>query len=178
LDHCRHGLRETQQFEFIRKDGTKIYSRVELSQTTDTNGEYVGAVLYVMDITDLKRAESALKDSEARFFALAENSPNMIFINRMGRVIYANKKFEEILGFKKEELYSPYFDFFNVIAPESRESTRENFRRLMKGENINPFKLTFITKNDKRIDALLATEVIDDAGEKATLGIIINSNTF
>jgi PAS domain S-box-containing protein len=172
LYRCREGIKETHDFEFVRKDGTIIYVRIEFSQTTDINGNYIGAVAYVTDITDIRRLEEALRDSEAKFLALAENSSNMIFINRIGKIIYANRKSEEILGYKKEELYSPYFNFFTVIAPESKEKIQEDFSLHLKGERTIPFKFTFITKNGKKIDALLTTDVIYNAGEKATLGII------
>jgi PAS domain S-box-containing protein len=176
LDRCRKEIRETHDFEFVRKDGSKIYVRIEFSQTTDINGNYIGAVAYVTDITYIKRMERALRDSEAKFLALAENSLNMIFINRMGRVLYANRKSEEILGFKKEEFYSPYFNFFTLIAPESRERMQEDFSLHLEGEKTTPFKSTFITKNGKKIDALLTTDVIYDDGKKATLGIITDIN--
>jgi len=42
--------------------------------------------------------EEALRESEKKFRALAEQSPNMIFINKKGRVVYANQKCEEIMG--------------------------------------------------------------------------------
>ncbi|MGA1841948.1 MAG: PAS domain S-box protein [bacterium] len=172
LFRCREGIRESHDFEFIRKDGTLIYVRIEFSQTTDINGNYIGAVAYVTDITDIKRLEEALRDSEAKFLALAENSSNMIFINRMERILYASRKSEESLGYKKEELYSPYFNIFTLIAPESKEKLQEDFALHLKGEKTAPLQFTLISKNGKRIDALLTTDVIYNAGEKATLGII------
>jgi PAS domain-containing protein len=48
---------------------------------------------------------------ESMFRIMAEKSPNMIFVNKGGRVIYANEKCEEIMGYSKEEFYSPDFYF-------------------------------------------------------------------
>ncbi|MCJ7577018.1 MAG: PAS domain S-box protein, partial [candidate division Zixibacteria bacterium] len=56
-------------------------------------------------------AREALSESEEKFRTLSEQSPNMIFINQKGRVIYANAKCQEVMGYKKEEFYSPNFDF-------------------------------------------------------------------
>jgi PAS domain S-box-containing protein len=53
------------------------------------------------DVTEHKKAEQALKESEEKFRNLAEQSPNMIFINKKGKVVYANRKAEEIIGYKR-----------------------------------------------------------------------------
>lgn len=52
-----------------------------------------------------------LKGSEETFRTIAEQSPNMIFINCMGRVVYANERCRDIMGYSKAEFYSEDFDF-------------------------------------------------------------------
>lgn len=54
-----------------------------------------------------EKAEKALKESEEKFRSLAEQSPNMIFINSRGRVVYANKKCEEAMGVHKGRVLLP-----------------------------------------------------------------------
>ena len=71
--------------------------------------------------TEHKRAEEALRESEEKFRNLAEHSPNMIFINKKGKVAYANKRCEEMMGYTTDEFYSVDFDFLTLIAPEYRE---------------------------------------------------------
>ena len=78
-------------------------------------------------IIEQKRNERALQDSEAKFKALSENSPNMIFIQKDGRIVYVNKKCKEIIGYKSEEFYSPDFDFFSLYTPEYRDIIKVNF---------------------------------------------------
>ncbi len=64
------------------------------------------------------KAEKTIRDSEAQFRALSENSPNMIFISKEDKVLYANKKCEEIMGYKRKEFYSPNFNIF-YLHPRS-----------------------------------------------------------
>jgi PAS domain S-box-containing protein len=118
------------------------------------------------------KAEEALKESEEKFRNLAEQSPNMIFINKMGRVVYANKKCEEVMGYERNELYSPDFDFMNLIAPESRDFVRASFRRHMNSEEIPPYEYALITKKGQKIDAILTTKLIKYDGETAILGTV------
>ena len=123
-------------------------------------------------VAERKRAEESLRESEEKFRTLAEQSPNMIFINKRGRVTYANKKCEEIMGYKREEFYSPDFDFFMLIAPESKELIRGNFSRHSKGQDVTPCEYTLITKGGRRLEAILATKLISYEGENAILGTV------
>jgi PAS domain S-box-containing protein len=106
------------------------------------------------------------------FKVLAEQSPSMIFINKGGALVYVNKKCEEIMGYKREEFYLPDFDFLTLIAPESVDMVKTNYARHMKGEEVEPYEYTLITKDGKRIDAIHTTELIDFDGERAILGIV------
>ena len=131
-----------------------------------------GVVAIVRDVTEKKKKEEALRESEEKFRTLAEQSPNMIFINKKGRVVYANKRCEEIMGYKREEFYSPDFDFFTLIAPVSMDLIEASFSRHMKGEEVAPYEYTLITKEGKRIDAIITSKLIRYGAESAILGII------
>ncbi len=106
------------------------------------------------------------------FAIVVEKSPNMIFINQNGRVIFANEKCEEIMGYKRKEFYSRDFDFMVLIHPESRDMVKDNFMRHMKGEEIEPCEYKLITKDARELTALQTTKLIDYEGKKAILGII------
>jgi PAS domain S-box-containing protein len=169
----------------IMLENLKAKGRVEgfetelLTKTGKTIGILLSATLegdtisgMIMDINERKKAEQALKESEDKFRNLAEKSPNMIFINLRGKVIYANYKCEEVMGYKREEFYSPDFDFRTLIASEFIDMINNNFRRHLKGEEVDPYEYTLITKTGKKIEAIITTKLIDYQGGKAILGII------
>lgn len=60
LERRQQGIREQHDFEFLRKDGTRIYTSMETSPITDERGNYCGALALVADITERRRAEEAL----------------------------------------------------------------------------------------------------------------------
>jgi PAS domain S-box-containing protein len=132
----------------------------------------VGMQVILIDITERKKAGEKLQESEEKFRNLTENSPNMIFINKKGRVVYANKRCEDIMGYTREEFYSPDFNFFTLIAPEFIEVLKSIYSRHLKGKEILPYEYTLITKEGKRIEAILTSKLITYEGEKAILGII------
>ncbi|MGD8740775.1 MAG: PAS domain-containing protein, partial [Desulfobacterales bacterium] len=67
-----------------------------------------------------------------------EQSPNMIFINQGGRVVYANKRCIEMMGYSREDFYAPDFDFMTLIAPESVDLIQSNLKRHMDGKDVEP----------------------------------------
>jgi PAS domain S-box-containing protein len=136
------------------------------------SGKVMQVVIIAEDITERKKAEQALRESEEKFRSLAEQSPNMIFINKKGRVVYANKQCEEIMGYAREEFYAPDFGFLSLIAPESQALIRQNFTRHMEDEEISPYEYTLVTAQGKKIEAIITTKLLSFENDTAILGIV------
>jgi PAS domain S-box-containing protein len=161
----------TVETRWKRKGGQII--DVLLSTTVLDRADFSKGVTFTaLDITERRRAENALRESEEKFRSLAEQSPNMIFINKKGRIVYANKKCEEVMGYTREEFYSPDFDFMTMMAPESVDLTRENFARHMRGEEVEPYDYCLVNKTGERIEAINSSKLITYEGEPAILGIV------
>jgi two-component system cell cycle sensor histidine kinase/response regulator CckA len=154
------------------KNGTYRYLESNAAAILDDQGNLIGFRGVDRDITERKEAEHALKESEEKFRTFAEQSPNMIFINKMGRIVYANAKCEEIIGYTKEEFYSPDFNFLQITAPEYVEILKEFYKRHLKGEEVPPYEYAVISKQNKRIEVIITTKLVPYENEKAILGII------
>ncbi|MBD3392643.1 MAG: PAS domain S-box protein [Chitinivibrionales bacterium] len=126
----------------------------------------------VNELETLRRKVSRLEESEALVRAIAEQSPNMIFVNAGGNIVFVNPRCEQLLGYTREEFLSPGFDFMKLIAPEHRERIRENLGRHMSGEDIPPYEYSLVTKNGMRMEALINTKLIAFRGAPAILGIV------
>ncbi|MGD8535754.1 MAG: PAS domain S-box protein [Candidatus Aminicenantes bacterium] len=159
------------EYKLRRKDGSTIWVETEGSLIYKDGKPYAVQGI-ARDITERKMAEDALRESEEKFRTLAEKSPNMIFINKIGKIVYANKQCEEVMGYKREEFYSPDFDFFRLIAPEFIEKTKLFYSQHIKGKEVKPDEYALITKKGKRIEAIITTRLINYEGDKAILGII------
>jgi len=66
LDQQAQGVREDHDFEFIRKDGSRMYARLAASPLTDEEGHYAGAIAGIIDITRRRRMEQALRRTRDR----------------------------------------------------------------------------------------------------------------
>ena len=123
-------------------------------------------------VVEKKRAENKVKENEEKFRNLAENSPNMIFINQNGRIVYANKKCEEIMGYTRDEFYSPSFSFVSLIAPESRELVLKMYDVHKSGEDIKPYDYSLVTKDGRKLEVIISSKLIQYEGSRAILGTV------
>jgi PAS domain S-box-containing protein len=123
-------------------------------------------------LTDRKIKAENLTEFEPEFRIFTEESPNMIFINQRGTIVYANRKCEEVMGYTRAEFLSPDFNYMSLIAPESVDLVRANFQRHLSGEEIDPYEYTIISKTHQKIDAIITSKLIRYGGQPALLGII------
>ena len=159
------------QVRIRNKMGQQMW--LECSQSVlRSNNEVTGLIVVARDITSRKSAEESLKESEERFRNLAEQSPNIIFINQKGKVVYANKMAEDAMGYKKEEYYSPDFKFLDLIAEESKESVKSAFNKHTRGEDLTPYDYRLVTKDGRKIDAMINSKLITYDGAPAILGVV------
>jgi two-component system, cell cycle sensor histidine kinase and response regulator CckA len=124
------------------------------------------------EVAKLRRAEEDLRESENRFRIFTEHSPNMIFVYRGGHFVYVNKRCEDALGYKQEELLSPAFDFLSIVAPKSKEIIISNYKKHMAGQQLAYDEYSILDKEKHSMEVIGTTKLIDYKGEKAIFGIL------
>jgi PAS domain S-box-containing protein len=148
------------------------HGEVSVTPIFDEQGQCTHLIGAVHDITERVKAERVTRESEEKFRTLSEKSPNMIFINQAGRVVYANEASEAIMGYTRAELTSSDFNFLTLIAPESVERVKQNFQRHVGGEDIPPQEYQLVTRDGRRIDGIQSSRLVQYDGKPAILGII------
>lgn len=163
---------EPQRFEWWgkRKNGEIFPKEVRLNRSVYLGQEVVVAL--AQDITERRASVQKLTESEEKFRTLSEQSPNMIYINQGGNVVYVNQRCVELMGYSKEEFYAPGFSFLNLITPEHVPIVKKNFARHMAGEEIEPHEYVLLTKDRRRIVGIHTTKLINYEGKGAILGIV------
>ncbi|MGD9486437.1 MAG: PAS domain S-box protein [Calditrichaceae bacterium] len=168
----KKGYLEQIEYIFKRKNGEKFLASYSVVMNFNEHDKFVGLVGTIRDITERKKVETALKESEEKFRNLAEQSPNMIFINKNGKIVYVNKRCEEIMGYDKDEFYSDEFDFLSLIDSASKDIVRKSFRDHSQGKEVQPFEYLLKTKNNRNLNAILTTKLIQYESGTAILGIV------
>jgi len=109
-----------------RKDGS-CFPVEYWSHPIYRNGELVGAVVNFIDISERKRTEEALRESEARYRAMAEQSADWVWsIDVDGRHLYTNQRGAAILGYTAEEFLAA--DALKLVHPEDLPLFHETLR--------------------------------------------------
>ncbi len=102
------------------KDGRLFHVELNLSLLKDIEENTTGAVSSIRDITDRKKAEEELKNSEERYHSLIENATDAIIsVNKEGLVITFNKKAEKMYGYTPEEILGK--SVLLLVPPKHRE---------------------------------------------------------
>lgn len=90
-----------------------------------------GVVITLVDISEYKRAEQTIKENETQYKQLLENIQDLVCeVDAYGRFIYTNSKYEEVLGYKPNELLR--HESIDLIHPEDAGLAKNKFSRLMK----------------------------------------------
>ncbi|HEX5971507.1 MAG TPA: PAS domain S-box protein [Gemmatimonadaceae bacterium] len=75
----QRGIAETHEIELRRQDGTPLWALMAMSPIATPDGEFMGALAMVTDITKRREAEQALRESEARYRHVVANAPGMVY---------------------------------------------------------------------------------------------------
>ena len=126
----------------------------------------------IRDVTERLTIGMALRESEEKFRNLADESPNMIFINLRGRVVYANKACEKYTKYKTEEFFNERFSFLSLIDEEYIDLVKESFNKHLKGIDVPPYEYRLICKDGSKLDVIITTKLFSYQNENAILGIV------
>jgi PAS domain S-box-containing protein len=122
-------------------------------------------------LVELKRAEEALRESEAKYSSLVEHGNDGIVILQDGVIKFANSKMVEMLGYSLEEaIGEPFIDF---VSQEYRELVADNYRKRMAGEEAPmTYEFNITAKDGRIINAEVNASPLEYEGKPADMAIV------
>jgi PAS domain S-box-containing protein len=154
---------------FIRKDGSLVWGRLSISLLNQTPKVVIALV---EDITERKRTEDALKESQEKFAKAFRQSPMSLTITsaKTHRYLDVNETFEQMTGWQREEVIGRTPMDIGVWADAAG---REQFvARLLTDGVIRGMELRYRTKHGVERVALGSGELIEIAHEPCVLAVI------
>lgn len=147
----------------IKKDGQKFISFLSASVLKNDEGELLGAMGVSRDISEMKKAEQELRNSEERYRAIYDQV--FIGIAKMalnGKFIQVNEQMCNMLGYSKEELCMK--TFMDITVKEDIPTSVGIMKKLASGQiEKATFEKRYLHKNGKIVNANIATSVVMDA---------------
>ncbi len=138
------------EYQVRRKDESVLLTEHTVTEIVDDSGQRTGLVSVLRDVTEHKRAEAALRESDERYRALVESAFEGIVISKAGKILEANESFARMFGYELPEVIglSPV----EMTTPESAELISNNVQFGFE----KPYEITGIKKDG----ATISIEVI------------------
>jgi PAS domain S-box-containing protein len=163
MERWRRGIKVEVEFNFRCKDGSQLWTLISAAPLTDISGDFSGVIAGIVDITERKRFEVTLRESEERYRTIVETSQEGIVIGSPdGRFVFVNQRMADMLGYAKEELLGKTgLDFMDDDQKGLVTSSR---RRLEEGQTVHA-EYKFCRRDGSTMWTLCsATAMYDETG--------------
>ena len=142
------------QFDLIRPDGTRRPIEIHTRLLADGNGP-IGVQGVARDVTERKRMEDALRNSEARFRDLANLLPQIVFeIDSNGNYTFVNRSGIASAGYTEEEALGG-LNALQTFTEQDRPRIKESIRRILGGEELGANEYTALRKDGTTFPVLI-----------------------
>ncbi|HEV2708179.1 MAG TPA: PAS domain S-box protein [Pyrinomonadaceae bacterium] len=159
----------------VRRDGTEVAIDDSGAPIKDERGTVAGVVLVFHEITERRRAEHALRESEERFRTLAaiiESSEDAIIGKTLDGIVTSwNAGAERLYGYAAEEIIGRSLSL--IFPDERRDELAQILDRIKRGENVEPTETVRVAKDGHRVEVSISVSPIKDAQ-----GRIIGASTI
>jgi PAS domain S-box-containing protein len=146
----------------VRKDGSLVDISLTVSPIRGPDGRIIGASKIARDITERKRAEQALLQSEQELADFFENAVvGLHWVGPDGTILRANRAEMEMLGYEPEEYLGRHIAEFHA----DRETISDILRRLQAGEILREYEARLRCKDGSIKHVLIDSSVRWEDGE-------------
>lgn len=122
------------EFEMVRKDGGLISVTFNGRVQLDSRGLFMRTHCIFTDITERKRAEDALRESEQRYRRIVDTAQEGIRISdECGRIVYLNQRMSDLLGYSQDQMLGRNIEDF--LFPEDLEDHRRRMEDRRRGSD-------------------------------------------
>jgi PAS domain S-box-containing protein len=161
LRELRAGQPSTLEFAIQTKAGATRWLRSSVRPEFDADGMIVRLLGASQDITEQKRAELALRQSEERFRTLLDLAPIGVAITRDGRMLYCNRTLVKMSGYSSPAELAD-IPLSRLVAPEERMRQQERIRKRRAGERVPAsYESVGLRRDGVRIPIWVESGVID-----------------
>lgn len=171
----RNGYKSTHHMTYrcVNKSNNVIWLDSYHYADYDASGKVSAINQVYVDITELKEAETSLKESELKFRTLTETINSSVVIIVGDKFVYVNPFTAASTGYTVDELLK--MNFWQIIHPDYWDLVKEGRISRIKNEDvINEYEVKFIRKDGEARWIRISAVPMEYEGRKAILGIIFD----
>ena len=155
------------QFRMRRADNSEFDGEVIATLMKDTDGKPQNIITVIRDITERKRAEEALRESEEMSRSMLDNAAMGVYLLQDKKFLYVNPTFEKITGYTSEELVGQ--EAINYVHPNDRGIVRTRAVENLKGISSSPYDFRVLRKDGQQIWVMERVTSIKYKGRRAVI---------
>ena len=122
-----------------KKDGRVYTEAMTIAPVRSLSGEITNFVAIKQDVSEPKRVQAALRQSEEQFRELAENLPEMLFVLSLDpvRMTYMSPAYERITGTSRQAVYDDAAAWIKLVLEQDQEYVNMNFAHALRGNRVD-----------------------------------------
>jgi PAS domain S-box-containing protein len=164
FQYAKLGWHEQLEWTYVRKDGGMSPVTLSINPLRDPDGILNGILCIASDITEKRRSELALKESERNYRLLINNIPNIVFKAYEDSYIdFFDDKIEALTGYSKELFLSRKMKWTDIIIPEDQETAKMRFVEALKGDRQYIREYRVRKKNGDIVWVQASSQIVCDA---------------
>lgn len=149
------------------KNGYKYWANTIAAPFCDEHGAVEGYIMIQQDITEKRRMQHAMEESEKFYRTLIESTMDPVSLNQDGKFLLVNAAFLKTFGYDHDELFA--MNPADFIAPEDRDRVMDLHYKRMRGEiDKMSYTANFMHKSGERVLADLNATTVQVNGHNAS----------
>jgi PAS domain S-box-containing protein len=160
-------------YRIVMPDATVKHLEAIGQPVFSASGKLVEIVTTQLDVTERKRAEQALRESEAKIRRLVDSNIIGIFFSGLeGRVLETNDAFLHLVGHDRDDLVSGRIRWTDLTPPEWRERDRRALVELTSNTTARPYEKEFFRKDGSRVPVLIGGALFEEGGNEGVAFVL------
>src|SRR6267142_1715298 len=161
------------EYRVLLPDGTVKHVNSSGHPVLDGNGELIEFIGTATDVTERKRAEEALRESEVKIRRLVDSNIIGIFVwDFEGRVLEANDEFLRMVNCDREDLASGRIRWTDLTPPDWRDRNNARIEQQKSSGRFEPFEKEYTRKDGSRVRVLIGGATFEEGGNQGVAFVL------
>lgn len=155
------GKIKNMAYQMVKKNGEIIDVLLSAISEKNMDGSLKRTLAVIIDVTEQKKAQEALQQSEEKFKLIVNTLPQLVsYCSTDFKYLYANKTYEKVFGIKQEDIKNQ--KILDVIGDKAFEKAEDYMHRVVQGEYVRYYeKFEYKNGSVKHIDGQLIPHLLD-----------------